>query len=203
MSYVYKYIIPNLKFLNLLNDYITNIPELPVNFSLLSEDLVSIIFSEPLSTTQQNLLTTSIQSYSAPQFYNIIDNTQAINIIQNIIGSTDYTSIATYIWIMNDTNSNIIDLGNVVVIANLVGPEDTHIINNASYKLRLYNAINNKVIFESDNLTNTDMKILTFSNIQNIPTFDTLLELQASVSINNYKVNISAAHLTFFQTIGK
>lgn len=104
---------------------------------------------------------------------------------------------------MNDTNSNIIDLGNVVVIANLLGPEDTHIINNASYKLRLYNAINNKVIFESDNLKNTDMKILTFSNIQNIPTFDTLLELQASVSINNYKVNISAAYLTFFQAIGK
>lgn len=203
MSYVYKYIIPNLKFLSLLNDYITNIPELPVNFSLLSEDQVSIIFSEPLSTTQQNLLTTSIQSYSAPQFYNIIDNIQSINIIQNIIDSTDYTSIATYIWIMNDTNSNIIDLGNIVVIANLVGPEDTHIINNASYKLRLYNSINNKVIFESDNLKNTDMKILTFSNIQNIPTFDTLLELQASVSINNYKVNISAAHLTFFQAIGK
>lgn len=202
MSYIYKYTIPNIKFLNLLHNYIAIIPTLPTNFSLVSEDQISVIFDEQLSNNQIDLLTTSINNYSPEQYYNVVDSTQPISISQNSTNNTDYTSIATYIWIIDETIKDIdFFLGNVVLVSNLVGPQDGIIVNNASYKIRLYNATNNTVIFESDNLTNTNLQILTFSNIKNVPSVNSVLELQAKTLVSNYQINTSAAHFTFFMSI--
>ena len=162
MSSIYKYTIPNLKYLNLLHEYIENVHNLPSNFGLISEGEVSIIFNQQLSDTQINLLTTSINNYVPPQFYKEIYRNESLNITQSNINNTVYTSIATDVWIIDKTNVDV-DLGNVVIVANLVGPQDGIIVNNTSYKLRLYNTMNNTIIFESDNLTNTDLQILTFS----------------------------------------
>ena len=199
MTSIYKYTIPNLKYLNLLHEYIDSIPNLPSDFGLVSEDQVSIIFNQQLSDTQVNLLTTSINNYIPPQFYKEIYRNESLNITQSNINSTVYTSIATDVWIVDKNNVDI-DLGNIVIVANLVGPQNGIITNNANYKLRLYNTMNNTILFESDNLINTDLQILTFSNIQNIPTIDSVLELQAKVCSNNYIVNILSTHYTFFKT---
>lgn len=202
MSYIYKYTIPNIKFLNLLHNYIAIIPTLPTNFSLVSEDQISVIFDEQLSNNQIDLLTTSINNYSPEQYYNVVDSTQPISISQNSTNNTDYTSIATYIWIIDEAIKNIdFFLGNVVVVSNLVGPQDGIVVNNASYKIRLYNATNNTIIFESDSLTNTNLQILTFSNIKNVPSINSVLELQAKTLVSNYQINTSAAHFTFFMSI--
>ena len=199
MTSTYKYTIPNLKYLNLLHEYIDSIQNLPSNFGLISEDEVSIIFNEQLSDTQINLLTTSINNYMPPQFYKEIYRNESLNITQSNINNTVYTSIATDVWIIDKNNVDI-DLGKIVIVANLVGPQNGIIVNNSSYKLRLYNTMNNTIIFESDDLTNTDLQILTFSNIQNIPIVDSVLELQAKVSSSNYIVNILSTHYTFFKT---
>lgn len=202
MSYIYKYTISNVKFLNLLHNYISTIPTLPSDFSLVSEDQISVIFNQQLSNTQIDLLTTSINNYSPEQYYNVVDSTQPISISQNITNNIDYTSIATYIWIIDETIKDIdFFLGNIVIVSNLVGPQDSIVVNNASYNIRLYNATNNTVVFESNNLTNTNLQILTFSNIKNVPSVNSVLELQAKIFVSNYQVNISAAHFTFFRSI--
>lgn len=203
MSFSYKYTINNLKYLDQLYNYIASLHGLPSDFSLLSEDQVSIIFKEQLSDGQINVLSNAINNYSPPQYYTTIHNTEAINIIQNQVNKTVYTCVSTNVWLVDRTiNSGDIDLGNIVVVSNLVGPQDGIIVHNANYMIRLYDAINNFVLFESNNLVNTDLQILTFSNIQNIPITDTLLQLQVKVSSTNYLVNVSAAHFTYFQMIG-
>ena len=198
MSFIYKYTIPNIKYLDLLHTYIESISGIPTNFGLVSEDQISIIFNQQLSDTQITALTNSINSYIPPQYYKELYNTESLNITQSNISSTDYTSIATDVWIIDKNDINV-ELGEIIIVANLAGPQDGKVVIGASYKLKLYNTMNNTVVFESDNLTNTDLTILTFSNIQNIPIIDTVLELQAKVSNSNYIVNILTTHYKFFK----
>ena len=200
MSYIYKYTIHNLKYLDQLHTYIENIQGLPTNFNLYSEEEISIIFSEELSRDQINILTTNINNYSPPQHYKIIDSNEPLNIIQNTINSSVYTIIATCVWLSSTKNDDI-NLENVIIVSNLVGPQDQIVVPNVYYMIRLYDAINNKVMFESNKLLNYDLRFIKFKNIQNIPLKDSLIQLQVKVSEINYLVNVSAAHFTYYQTI--
>lgn len=201
MSYIYKFTIPNIKFLNLVYSFIETIPELPSDFSLLSEDQVSIIFNEQLNDAQITSLTNSIQNYIPPQSYSIFDSTKTLNISTNQIYSTVYTTVSTDIWKIDPNTDLDINITNMEIVCNLSGPQDGNIIPNVNYSVRLYDALNNNVIFESTNLSNTSIKILTFTNFQNISKNDTVLQLQFKVSSNTYIANIFAAHFTYYKTI--
>lgn len=193
MSYIYKFTIDNLKYLNLLHTFINTIDHIPDNFTLLSEDQVSIIFNEELSVDQVNTLTNYIQNYNPPQCYSIIISTETLNISLNQVNSRAYTTAITDIWRVEPDNNDLTSLSHVEIVCNLVNTSS--ILDN--YSIRLYDAINNNVIFESGNLTNTVLKILSFSNLQNIPMADTILQLQFKVSSSNVSVNISAGHFIY------
>lgn len=201
MSYIYKFTIPNIKFLNLVYSFIKTIPELPSDFSLLSEDQVSIIFNEQLNDEQIISLTYSIQNYIPPQSYSIFDSTKTLNISTNQINSTVYTTVSTDIWKIDPNTDLDINITNMEIVCNLSGPQDGNIIPYVNYSVRLYDALNNNVIFESTNLSNTSIEILTFTNFQNISKNDTVLQLQFKISSNTYIANIFAAHFTYYKTI--
>ena len=111
MSYIYKFTIPNLKYLDLFHLFLENISEIPSNFTLLFEDQISIMFNEPLVESQIISLTNSIENYIPPQSYSIFDSTKTLNISTNQIKSTVYTNVSTSIWKTNpntDFDINII-----------------------------------------------------------------------------------------------
>lgn len=201
MSYIYKFTIPNLKYLDLFHLFLENISEIPSNFTLLFEDQLSIIFNEPLVESQIISLTNSIENYIPPQSYSIFDSTKTLNISTNQIKSTVYTTVSTDIWKIDPNTDLDINITNMEIVCNLSGPQDGNIIPNVNYSVRLYDALNNNVIFESTNLSNTSIQILTFTNFQNISKNDTVLQLQFKVSSNTYIANIFAAHFTYYKTI--
>ena len=201
MSYIYKFTIPNLKYLDLFHLFLENISEIPSNFTLLFEDQISIMFNEPLVESQIISLTNSIENYIPPQSYSIFDSTKTLNISTNQIKSTVYTNVSTSIWKTNPNTDFDINITNMEIVCNLSGPQDGNIIPNVNYSVRLYDALNNNVIFESTNLSNTSIQILTFTNFQNISKNDTVLQLQCKVSSNTYIATFFAAHFTYYKTI--
>ncbi len=201
MSYIYKYIIPNLKFLNLFHKSLEDIEGLPNEFNLHLEDQLSIIFNEDLSSEQITILDNFIQNYIAPQYYKQIINTNSLNILNHKINSTVYTTIGSDLWLVDPDNDNNIDLGYVKFISNLIGPLDTNSMNNVTYSIRLYDAVNNNVLFEQTNITNTQMEIFTVEFVENLPNVDTILQLQGKVSNSNYSMYITTAHFVYYKNI--
>lgn len=194
-TYTYKYTIPNLKFLNMFHTFIETIPGLPTNFNLLSEDQVSITFNEELSSDQINTLSTFIQNYAPPQNFQTITSTNTLNILNTKINSTIYTTISTDIWVIDPDNDNDNDIRYLNIVSNLVGPLNS----NANYSIRLYDALNNKIIFESPGMTNTTMQIFKIEDFINIPTTDSIIQLQGKVSNTNYSINIASARIVYYK----
>jgi hypothetical protein len=201
MSYIYKYTIPDLKFLNLFHKSLENIQGLPNEFNLHLEDQVSIIFNEDLTSEQINILDNFVQNYVPPQYYKQIIYSTGLNILNQKINSTVYTTIGSDLWLIDPDNDNDTDLGYVKFVSNLIGPLDTNSINNVTYSIRLYDAINNNVLFEQTNITNTNMQIFTAEFLENLPDVDTILQLQGKVSNNDYSLYITTAHFVYYKNI--
>lgn len=199
MSYTYKYTIPNLKFLSMFHTFIETIPGLPTNFDLLSESQVSIIFNEELSSDQINTLNTYIQNYVPPQNFQTITSTNTLNILNTKINSTIYTTISTDIWTIDTDNDNDDDIGYLNIVSNLVGPLNN--ISNVNYSIRLYDALNNKIIFESSGMTNTTIQIFKIDDFVNIPITDSVIQLQGKVSNINCSINIESARIVYYKII--
>jgi hypothetical protein len=201
MSYIYKYTIPNLKFLNLFHKSLENIKGLPNNFNLLLDDQLSIIFNENLTSEQINILDNFIQNYVSPQCYKQILSSNSLNILNSKINSTVYTTIGSDLWLIDPDNDNDTDLGYVKFVSNLIGPLDTNSINNVTYSIRLYDALNNNVLFEASNITNTNIEIFTIEFLDKLPSIDTILQLQGKVSNSDYSLFVSTAHFVYYKNI--
>jgi len=179
----------------MFHTFIENIPGLPTNFDLLSEVQVSIIFNEELSSDQINTLNTSIQNYVPPQNFQTITSTNTLNLLNTEINTTVYTTISTDIWTINTDNN----IGYLNIVSNLIGPLNSNI--NTNYSIRLYDALNNKIIFESSDMTNSTIQIFKIDDFVNIPTTDSVIQLQGKVSNINCSINIASAKIVYYKII--
>lgn len=176
MEYKYSYTIDNLKYLDDLYNYIkTNSVGLPENFHLNIEATLDVVFNQELTLDQETLLNSIISGYIPPQELLVNVKTENIQLSQNtILPSNTYTIIGNYFYTVPDNNS----FPSSFKIISLVN-------GNTNYKIRVYDSINDLVLCETDTLNNTNVQITTLSNITNLPTNETLLEIQCIVSGDN------------------
>lgn len=176
MEYKYSYTIDNLKYLDDLYNYIkTNSVGLPENFHLNIEATLDVVFNQELTLDQETLLNSIISGYIPPQELLVNVKTENIQLSQNtILPSNTYTIIGNYFYTVPDNNS----FPSSFKIISLVN-------GNTNYKIRVYDSINDLVLCETDTLNNTNVQITILSNITNLPTNETLLEIQCIVSGDN------------------
>ena len=199
---IYKYYVPNMKYLNLLNDYLLNIPNLPTNFGLTSEDeIVNIIYYSELSSDDKNLLDLSMSQYIPEQSFKLILQTTTLNIIKNQIQSTNYSTVSMEILnidLLKQILSPNVVIDSIMLVTFLTGPENSISELQPFYQIKVYDSINNIVLIESEQLNNTNPNFikLEFNNmISSIN--NSLLEIQLKVSSNNYNANILSAQLIY------
>ena len=174
MEYKYSFTKDNIKYLEKLHEFIKSIPQLPSDFYLFNEDQVSVVFKEELNDSQIELLTTSIENYSPPQRIIEVIGSNSINISNSVVTTLEYNIVGIDIWQADYDDDNDVHIGYITIASALIGDGD--------YSIRIYDTINNKVMGEICNLNNKNMSIITINNLVNIPTSDTLIELQAKTT---------------------
>lgn len=190
MEYKYSYTIDNLKYLDDLYNYIkTNSVGLP-DFHLNIEATLDVVFNQELTLDQETLLNSIISGYIPPQELLVNVKTENIQLSQNtILPSNTYTIIGNYFYTVPDNNS----FPSSFKIISLVN-------GNTNYKIRVYDSINDLVLCETDTLNNTNVQITTLSNITNLPTNETLLEIQCIVSGDN-KCTVKLVQIIYSKTL--
>ena len=183
--YRYSYNIPNLKYVEELYKYIKDTSGLPSDFYIYTESTVDIVFNQdvPLTSDQILILNTIISNYDPPQTLNTIVQTKQFQISKFNSSHTDYFSLGSLFL-----NNNINKLYSTSVIGYING--------HGSYKLRLYDILNNIVLCESDSQTNTNIQIVTMY-IDNIVNDNILVELSVIVTDSNSIFTINSAQLNF------
>lgn len=193
MEYKYSYNITNFKYLSHLYNYIISNDInsiLPTNFYLNIEITIDVLFNQVLSSEQLILLDNIILGYIPPQTLVFNVKTENIPLQQNnILPNNTFNVIGTYFYSIPDDNSFI---NSFKIIASVNG--------NTNYKLRIYDSINDKILCESNTLNNTTLQIITISDILNLPTNETLLEIQCIVSGNN-KCTIKLIQIEYSKSI--
>lgn len=177
MQYTYSYTIPNLKFLEHLYNYIISSVDntFPNDFHLNIEATLDVIFKQQLTVEQETILDNIILLYTPPQTLSVSFKTETIPLSQNTIMPTNtYTVIGTYFYTIPDDDSFI---SSFKIVSSVDG--------NTNYKIRVYDSINDTILCESNTLNNQTLQITTLSNVLNLPTNDTLLEVQCIVSGDN------------------
>lgn len=188
MTYTYSYTIPNIKFLSDLYNYI--LETLALEFYINIEATVDIIFNQELTNEQEIILNNLISGYIPPQELSVVVKTENIVLSQNTIMSTDiYTIIGTYFYTVPDDDSFI---SSFKTIASVNGE--------TNYKFRVYDSINDTVLCESNTLNNTNLQIISLSDVTNLPINDTLLEIQCIVSGDN-KCTVKLVQIIFNKNI--
>lgn len=110
MEYKYSYVIPNLKYLDHLYNYILENGgnTLPTEFHLNIEATLDVVYNQELTNDQQIILDNIITGYTPPQELTKIIKTETIVLSQNTILPTDnYTIIGTYFY-TKPTNDSFI-----------------------------------------------------------------------------------------------
>jgi len=186
--YKYSYTIPNLKYLEHLYNYIleNNDETLPTDFYLNIEATLDVVYNQELNVDQQIVLDNIISGYTPPQELTRIVKTETIVLSQNTILPTDnYTIIGTYFY-TKPTNESFISSFKIISSVN----------GTTNYKIKIYDALNDAVLCESNTYNNNTLQIINLSDISNLPTNDTLLEIQCIVSGDN-KCNIKLVQINF------
>lgn len=187
-SYKYSYTIPNLKYLEHLYKYIleNNDGTLPIDFYLNIEATLDVVYNQELNVDQQIVLDNIISGYTPPQELTKIVKTEIIVLSQNtLLPSNNYTVIGTYFYTKPTDDSFI---SSFKMISSVDG--------NTNYKFKVYDSINDTILCESITYNNNNLQIINITDITNLPTNDTLLEIQCVVSGDN-KCNIKLAQVIF------
>jgi hypothetical protein len=169
--------------------YISEIPGLPTDFSLLSEAQVDIIFNQELTEEQLSSLNNSIAVYIPPTRLLELDHTESVSILKPTVNTTSYFTFSTDYWVNALKSSENIVLGHIIVVAN---------IDIGSYKIRVYDSLNNNVLVESNSLSNNHIQIIKLQDLVNIPTSDTLIEFQCKV-IGSGTCSVKAVQYVFYK----
>lgn len=189
MEYKYSFTKDQIKYLDKLHEFIKGIPELPSDFHLFNEDQISVIFKEELNDSQIEILTMSIESYDPPQTITEVSSSNSINISNSVVTTTEYNIVGIDIWQADHDNDNDIHIGYVTIASALIG--------DGNYSIRIYDTINNQIMGEKTDMDNKTMSIITINNLVNIPTDDTLIEIQAKVSNPASKCIIKACQFIY------
>lgn len=187
-SYKYSYVIPNLKYLDHLYNYILENADgaLPIDFHLNIEATLDVVYNQELTNNQQIILNNIISGYTPPQQLTKIIKTDSIVLSQNtLLPSNNYTVIGTYFYTNPSDNSFI---SSFKMISSVDG--------NTNYKFKVYDSINDTILCESNTFNNNNLQIINISDISNLPSNDTLLEIQCIVSGDN-KCNIKLVQINF------
>jgi hypothetical protein len=184
----YSYIIPNLKYAGELYKYIKNISGLPSDFDIYIESTVDFIFNQdaPLTSDQISILNIAIANYDPPQILNTIVQTQQFQLVKLTSNNTDYFSLGTLFL-----NNCLHKLYSVSIISYINGT--------GSYKLHLYDVLNNIIISESDSVSNNNMQIITMYINDDTVIDNILVELNVIVSDSNSTFIIKSAQLNFIE----
>lgn len=186
----YEYTIENVKFLDKLHSYIQDI--FPTyNFHIDIHEKIKIIFTNELSQNEITLLETSIANYNPPQYTHVISKNENVNITNNKTNNTIYSTISTYLYSSSD---DFIDKMKVISYMNTS-------TNNSYYKIRIYDITNDIVITESNELNNTNLEIIEFSDLEYNSTQDTILQIQIKVSNTNTFAYVQNINFTYSKQI--
>ena len=196
----YYFTVPNVKYLNLLHDYIASIfPTL--DFYLIMTFQLTVTFTAgPLSSDNLALLTSKLSQYVPPQSYIISSKTDPVNIVQTQISSIDYTLAGILIYTPDILKTNE-SLDQVKIIANLTGPDKGITDPMAAYSIRLYDSTNNNVIAEITGNQNQILQLVYLTNLQNLPTSESIFEIQAKINDPDYMCSILNIQMFYIFTI--
>jgi len=194
MPKVYSYNINNVKFLNLLYNYIKlNINILPTEFFIIKDININITFNEILSNEQETYLNLLILNYLPDQKYEEIYRTQTLNIKNDNISTTAYKTISIFIY-NNDSFLDDVKLSYLQIGSYLNGSN--------SYQIRLYDVTNQTNIYESEYITNQTLDIITLSPLINLPNTISIFELQGRVIDKKDDCIFDVIQLVYTKTIG-
>ena len=185
----YSYIIPDLIFLDKLHEYLSETFDINSFYLTIEGFNVDIHFLTELDTQDKNNLNTLINVYNPPQTKLEFYSTDIIQILNDNISNTNYSLIGSYLW--TNINPNIIPSSFKIVT--LLIPQNT----SDNYSIRIYDTMNNNILSELTNLTNTTLQIFNLTSISNIPKNETVLEIQIKCSNPLSKVFCNNANILF------
>lgn len=184
MTFTYSFTVPNLKNSTDLYNYILNIQNLP-DFEMYIESTVDLTFNEELSQELLDVLTNAINNY-IPATLDEFDHTESINITKSTINTTSYLGFATDYFVKKNTFLKKIIIG-------------SSIDEGGSYQIRVYDLLNNKVITDSNILSNNHLEITSLELLSNIPESDTLIEFQCKVTVG--VATIKTIHFVYHRIV--
>ena len=187
IEYTYTYNKENVKFLDDLHMYVLQVDALPSQFYINASSHIDIIFTQELSSEQLNILNNIINEYVPPQELHIPFINETILITNPVISTNTYSVIGTYFYSIANLQTDVF-ISSFTIIASVKG--------NISYKIRIYDAINDNLLCETNSLNNTNLQIIKITNLSNIPSNDTLLEIQGLVSGDN-TCNVKLVQINF------
>lgn len=185
MEYIYSYNKEDVKFLDHLHTYLSEISTIPTDFYINATSQIDIVFTQELSNEQLIILNNAIDDYIPPQeLYIPLRNETILN--NAVISSIAYSVIGTYYFSSLDNDTFITSFTIVSCVKGAI-----------SYKIRIYDSINNKIICETDSLNNTNLQIVKLDNLSNIPLNDTLFEIQGIISDNSNTCDVKLIQINF------
>jgi len=187
IEYIYSYNKENIKFLDDLHAYVLQVDTLPSQFYINANSKIDIIFVQELSSQQINILNNIINEYIPPQELHTPFINETILITNPTISTNTYSVIGTYLYSNVNLQTDVF-ISSFTIIASVKG--------NISYKIRIYDAMNDNLICETGSLNNNNLQIIKVTNLLNIPSNDTLLEIQGLVSGDN-TCNVKLVQINF------
>lgn len=186
MSYVYS---NTDDFMNLFNDLALqveiNSSDIATNLSEITQegDVITIIFDNSLTSEEETILNGIISNHLKILSSYVLDfikrayvegnNRDTFTPSVNKISSESYTKVGTYKY--EGTSSNKIMIK--IAISSYMESR-----NNGDYDIRLYDSTNNKILGEIKELENEKTELKTINNLSNLPSNDSIIEVQVRVS---------------------
>lgn len=193
-DYNYNYIKKDVKFINLFSDFIKSNSNLDFHINGDFEiDQFTFVFNQLLDDATKLLLDTLVENYIPEKNYSRLIKSQPLNISISSTHSMDYICIANSVY---NASLTFMTLSSISIISNIISPD-----NLGTYQIRIYDSINNNIIWESDKLNNTADKLIEFNDLDNIPIATTMIEIQLKVSKSIYSSSIKAINFNFEQLI--
>jgi hypothetical protein len=151
-------------------------------------DTVNIKFDADLSPSEQNILENTI--IPNHNYHTTINTSSTYNIITPYIDNSNITAknyaIASSFIYDGTIFRNIAKIGLLTEMTN-----DKNL--NSNYSIKIYDQTNNNLIKEITGLTNSNKQIVNITNLSNIPTNESIIEIYIKTTnrpIKIYHINV-------------
>lgn len=190
----YTYTKNNIKFIHLFQEFIKE--NLNIDFHINSDfnlNQFTFVFPQILGDANKLQLDELVQKYIPEQNYFKLIRSQPLNISISSTNSIDYVCLANSVYNLNLISDT---LTSISIISNILTPDKL-----GTYQIRIYDSMNNNIIWESDILSNTVYNLIEFTDLDNIPNTVTIIEIQMKVSNPLYSANIKAINFNYKELI--